>query len=66
MSLNIAYSSDEEDLTPNNDVFGLSFLPVAKRPRVDNEPGSSGKADAAPHVLAEVDIQFLQPKNLSY
>ena len=63
MSLNIAYSSDEENLASNNDVFGLSSLPVAKRPRVDNEPGSSGlgKADAAPHVLAEVDIQFLQP-----
>lgn len=51
MSLPIAYSSDEED-TAMTDVFGLSALPIAKKPRVDDVQPVS--ADAAPHVLAEV------------
>jgi len=54
MSLPIAYSSDEEDNLESvqNDAFGLSSLPVAKRARVDEEQTIA--TDAAPHVLAEV------------
>lgn len=55
MALNIAYSSDEEDLTSTNDVFGISSLPVSKRPRVEEQESVKvSSTDAAPHVLSEV------------
>ncbi len=54
MSLNIAYSSDEEGVTLTKDAFGLSLLPTAKKPRVESEQKQGVKADSAPHVLSEV------------
>lgn len=54
MSLVPGYSSDEDNgpSSPTNDAFGISQIPIAKRMRVD-EPESSLKPQAAPHVLAE-------------
>jgi hypothetical protein len=49
------YSSDEDIAT--DDVFGLSKLNAAKKPRVEsaNEPTKpSTVTEAAPHVLSEV------------
>jgi pre-mRNA-processing factor 17 len=59
MSLPIAYSSDEEDhiSSVKNDLFSLSALPVAKKFRVDE--AQLVNPNAAPHVLAEVQI-FIQ------
>lgn len=59
MSLALHYDSDEEnDLNrPNNDVFGLSSLPVPKKARTD-ESSSAVAITAAPHVLAEVSTVF--------
>ena len=55
MSLNIAYSSDEEDFSSTNDAFGISSLPAPKRSRVgEQESVKLDRADAAPHVLSEV------------
>lgn len=56
MSLNIAYSSDEEDVALTRDSFGLSSLPAVKKPRVESEQKQGLKANAAPHVLSEVCI----------
>ncbi|KAI0666344.1 pre-mRNA splicing factor [Trametes maxima] len=58
MSLVQGYSSDEDDgpRSPTNDVFGLSSLPVAKKPRVEelpSQPSTSVVPTSAPHVLAE-------------
>ena len=55
MSLVQGYSSGEDDgpQVSSNDVFGLSSLPVAKKPRVD-EPSTSLVPTSAPDVLAEV------------
>jgi len=55
MSLNIAYSSDEE-VTLTKDAFGLSSLPTAKKPRLESQQKQGVKADSAPHVLSEVCI----------
>jgi hypothetical protein len=55
MSLNIAYSSDEE-VSLTKDAFGLSSLPTAKKPRVESQQKQGVKADSAPHVLSEVCI----------
>ena len=58
MSLNIVYSSDEDETLSRNDAFGLSLLPVIKKQRVD-DPASTKSLktlDSAPHVLAEVRI----------
>ena len=59
MSLPILYSSDEEDHISSikNDLFSLSALPAAKKPRVDET--QLVNTNAAPHVLAEVQI-FIQ------
>ncbi|KAF8649868.1 hypothetical protein AX16_005630 [Volvariella volvacea WC 439] len=51
MSLALAYSSDEDDV-PTTDVFGISQIPVVKKPRVD-EPTPTLTTEAAPHVLSE-------------
>lgn len=55
MSLGLNYSSDEEEIlnTVSKDAFGLSSLPVTKKPRVEQP---TAKADAAPHVLSEVRV----------
>ncbi|CAL1696273.1 unnamed protein product [Somion occarium] len=54
MSLIVGYSSDEdgEPVISTNDAFGLSGLPVAKKPRVE-DPVSPPTLEAAPDVLAE-------------
>ncbi|KAI0786117.1 pre-mRNA splicing factor [Abortiporus biennis] len=54
MSLVAGYSSDEDDasLSTSNDAFGLSNLPVAKKPRVEIAP-LLPTPTAAPDVLAE-------------
>ena len=54
MSLPITYSSDEEDhiSSVKSDLFSLSALPTAKKPRVDETQLIN--TNAAPHVLAEV------------
>ena len=52
MSLVQGYSSGEDETIDPNDAFGLSSLPAAKKPRTDEL--QSLKAEAAPHVLAEV------------
>lgn len=59
MSLVAGYSSDEDSgpVTITEDAFGLSNLPVAKKPRTD-ESVSRVTLQAAPHVLAEVRIQL--------
>jgi pre-mRNA-processing factor 17 len=60
MASTIAYSSDEEDTVSRNDAFGLSLLPVTKKPRVEDQAAKSEKTlDSAPHVLAEVRISFI-------
>lgn len=58
MSLPVAYSSDEEDHISSikNDLFSLSALPTAKKPRVDET--QLVNTNAAPHVLAEVRTYF--------
>lgn len=55
MSLVAGYSSDEDNgpTTSANDAFGLSSLPAAKKPRIDEASSSKPTVDAAPHVLAE-------------
>ena len=55
MSLALDYSSDEEEIlqSVSKDAFGISSLPAAKKPRVD-EPTSTAVTTAAPHVLSEV------------
>ena len=56
MSLVAGYSSDEDDLGPatiTEDAFGLSNLPVSKKPRTE-EIVSRQTLQAAPDVLAEV------------
>ena len=58
MSLVAGYSSDEDDLGPaiiTEDAFGLSNLPVSKKPRTE-EIVSRQTLQAAPDVLAEVCI----------
>ena len=60
MSLVTGYSSDEDagPVSPMTDAFGLSKLPVVKKPRVD-EPSSSLVVQAAPDVLSEVRINII-------
>ena len=55
MSLVAGYSSDEDagPVSPTTDAFGLSNIPAAKKPRVE-EPSSSLVVQAAPDVLSEV------------
>ncbi|KAJ3537051.1 hypothetical protein NMY22_g5764 [Coprinellus aureogranulatus] len=55
MSLAIDYSSDEEEIVraASKDAFGLSSLPQAKKPRVEESSVVASSADAAPHVLSE-------------
>ena len=55
MSLGLDYSSDEEEIikTVSKDAFGLSSLPQAKKPRVE-ESSVAARADATPYVLSEV------------
>lgn len=48
--MSAAYSSDEDTI---HDAFGLSKLPVSKKPRTFEEKIVS---QAAPHVLAEVSL----------
>jgi hypothetical protein len=48
--MSAAYSSDEDTM---NDAFGLSNLPISKKPRTVQEKLVS---QAAPHVLAEVSL----------
>lgn len=50
------YSSDEDVNAgeKSNDVFNLSSLPAAKRPRVEPSASTSMVVQAAPDVLAEV------------
>ena len=58
MSLVAGYSSDEDDLGPatiTEDAFGLSNLPVSKKPRTE-EIVSRQTLQAAPDVLAEVCV----------
>lgn len=59
MSLVPGYSSDEDEGTSmsNNDAFGISNLPTAKKIRID-EPELLLKPQAAPHVLAEVRCSY--------
>lgn len=52
MALVSAYSSDEDDAFSAGDVFGLSTLPSAKKPRVDDLV--KHQLHAAPDVLSEV------------
>lgn len=49
------YSSDEDAGFNSNDLFGVSRLPAAKKPKLDN--GVKVATEAAPHVLAEVGSQ---------
>jgi pre-mRNA-processing factor 17 len=49
--MSAAYSSDED--TTINDAFGLSKLPVSKKPRTVQDKLAF---QAAPHVLAEVSL----------
>ena len=58
MSLVAGYSSDEDDLGPatiTEDAFGLSNLPISKKPRTE-ETVSRQTLQAAPDVLAEVCV----------
>ncbi|KAF8213541.1 pre-mRNA splicing factor [Mycena galopus ATCC 62051] len=53
MSLALGYSSDEDEgLVSNDNPFGLSAAPVAKKTRVE-EASSQTVPSAAPHVLSE-------------
>jgi pre-mRNA-processing factor 17 len=57
MSLGLNYSSDEEILNAvSKDAFGLSSLPVAKKPRTEEPAAMAMSTDAAPHVLSEVSV----------
>jgi hypothetical protein len=49
------YSSDEYVETDTNDIFGISKIHAAKKPRLENNIRLT--TEAAPHVLAEVCIQ---------
>lgn len=61
MSLGLQYSSDEEEIVKNvsKDAFGLSSLPQAKKPRVEETSLVPTSADAAPHVLSEVCFIYI-------
>lgn len=49
------YSSGEDEAVANGDIFGISHLPSFKKPRVDESLPTPANADAAPHVLSEVE-----------
>ena len=53
MSLLKDYSSDEEEAVASGDVFGLTSLPSAKKPRIE-EAVKVAQFTAAPDVLSEV------------
>lgn len=55
MSFLAGYSSDEDNgpSSPTGDAFGLSKLPTAKKPRVE-DVASGIVVTAAPDVLSEV------------
>ncbi|KAF9535331.1 pre-mRNA splicing factor [Crepidotus variabilis] len=59
MALNIAYSSDEEDFSSTADAFGITSLPTAKKPRVEEDLSVKiHSTDAAPHVLSEDPLKM--------
>jgi pre-mRNA-processing factor 17 len=68
MSLALGYSSgeDEDPVTLAKDTFGLSSLPSAKKPRVDDAVPQL-TTQAAPDVLSEVSVViYLHRRVLKY
>lgn len=59
MPLVQSYASDDDDapISPMEDAFGVSSIPVAKRPRIEGDAVAVTTVQtSAPDVLAEVRV----------